>query len=335
MKQKKAITWILVAALVILAAWQIWLRFPNETYVVQQDSRLLMDTVITITVVAKEGVAQETLDRGFEELRRVDTLTNRYIGDSELSKLNKERTLAVSKDLLHLIEISEEYRHKSGNAYDTRLGRLVDLWGFGSNRRSVPSEVQIAKVLPSGDIEINNSTVTLPADVILDLGAVAKGYAIEQARNVMKRTAKAGLIVGGGSSVACWGEHPEKRPWRIGLRHPRDTNKLLGVIELEDGWSLGTSGDYERYFIQDSKRYHHILDGRTGYPGQDVYATSVLTKSSTLADILSTLLFVLGPEDGKAFLNENGFDEIGVIWVMAPGEIVTYEKGVKLPELSF
>ncbi|MDD4693204.1 MAG: FAD:protein FMN transferase [Firmicutes bacterium] len=334
MKQKKIITWILIVALLALFIWKL-ITNSNTTLKTEQDSRLLMDTVITITVVAPADEVKGTLDKGFAEISRIDDLTNRYSLASGVSKLNQARTLEVNQDLINIIKISEEYRKKSSNAFDIRLGRLVDLWGFGDDRQNVPTKEEIDQAMPTGDISITNKKVTLPNDVLIDLGGVAKGYGIEQARNVMKKTSKAGLIVGGGSSVACWGEHPEERPWRVGLKHPRNPTKLIGVIELENGWSLGTSGDYERFFILDSRRYHHILDGRNGYPPEDVYATTIMIKDSTLADMLSTLLFALGPTEGKAFLDNNKLGDLGVIWVVAPGEIITYEKGVKLPELTY
>ncbi|MDD2431252.1 MAG: FAD:protein FMN transferase [Bacillota bacterium] len=334
MKQKKIITWILIVALLALFIWKL-ITNSNTTLKTEQDSRLLMDTVITITVVAPADEVKGTLDKGFAEISRIDDLTNRYSLASGVSKLNQARTLEVNQDLINIIKISEEYRKKSSNAFDIRLGRLVDRWGFGDDRQNVPTKEEIDQAMPTGDISITNKKVTLPNDVLIDLGGVAKGYGIEQARNVMKKTSKAGLIVGGGSSVACWGEHPEERPWRVGLKHPRNPTKLIGVIELENGWSLGTSGDYERFFILDSRRYHHILDGRNGYPPEDVYATTIMIKDSTLADMLSTLLFALGPTEGKAFLDNNKLGDLGVIWVVAPGEIITYEKGVKLPELTY
>lgn len=321
-------------ALLALFIWKL-ITNSNTTLKTEQDSRLLMDTVITITVVAPADEVKSTLDKGFAEISRIDDLTNRYSLASGVSKLNQARTLEVNQDLINIIKISEEYRKKSSNAFDIRLGRLVDLWGFGDDRQNVPTKEEIDQAMPTGDISITNKKVTLPNDVLIDLGGVAKGYGIEQARNVMKKTSKAGLIVGGGSSVACWGEHPEERPWRVGLKHPRNPTKLIGVIELENGWSLGTSGDYERFFILDSRRYHHILDGRNGYPPEDVYATTIMIKDSTLADMLSTLLFALGPTEGKAFLDNNKLGDLGVIWVVAPGEIITYEKGVKLPELTY
>ncbi|HHY19340.1 MAG TPA: FAD:protein FMN transferase [Firmicutes bacterium] len=334
MKKKQIISWAIIVILIALLVWKLSLNTKAQLSV-KQDSRLLMDTLITITVVAPENKIDATINYGFDEIARIAKLTDRFDNSTELSILNREKELEVSNELEKLILLAEKYRQKSNNAFDIRIGKLSDLWGFGTTDQKVPSNEQIKAALPQGDIVLNDRKVTLPDNVIIDLGALAKGYAIEKARSEMQKTAPSGLILGGGSSIVAWGEHPEKRPWRIGLRHPRESGKLLGIIELEDGWSLGSSGDYERYFVTNGKRYHHILDSRTGYPVEDVYACSVLLKDATLSDLLSTLLFVLGPDQGKAFLQEANLAPIAVFWVVAPGKIVTYEDGVKLPKLTY
>ncbi len=335
MKPKKYLTCLIILSLLALIVWKLSLT-TKAALTSAQDNRLAMDTLITVTLVAPEDKIKSTFQAGFNEIERIANLTDRFNQSSELAELNAKRSLNVSKELVNLIVLGESYRKSSNNAFDLRLGRLSDLWGFGTSLEQVPAKDKIMAALPSKDVEILGPKVSLPGDVLLDLGALAKGYAIERAREIMKKTAPAGLILGGGSSIAAWGMHPEKRPWRIGIRHPRSSTKFLGVMELEDGWSLGTSGDYERYFIKDNKRYHHILDSKTGYPKEDVYSCSILIKDATLSDLLSTLLFVLGPEEGKIFLDNNTkLGPLAVFWVVAPGEIVIYEKGVKLPQLTY
>lgn len=334
MKQKKLITWILILLLIGLIVWKLSVR-TKAALKIEQDTRLMMDTIMTVTLVAPEKNLRSSFQKGFDEMQRIADLTDRHKAGTEINRLNTARSLAISKELAELISLGEKYRKNSNNAFDIRIGKLSDLWGFGTERQAVPSEKMINAVLPQGDVIISGNKVNLPNDIVLDLGALAKGYAIEKARTIMKKTAPSGLILGGGSSVAAWGEHPEKRPWRIGLKHPRDPAKLLGVIELNDGWSLGTSGDYERYFSENGKRYHHILDSQTGYPVPDVYACTILIEDSTLADILSTLLFVLGPQKGQTYLEQVDLGPLAVAWVVAPGKIVTYEKGAKLPKLSY
>ncbi len=334
MKQKKLITWILILLLIGLIVWKLSVR-TKAALKTEQDTRLMMDTIMTVTLVGSEKNLRPTFQKGFNEMQRIADLTDRHKSGTEINQLNRERSLVISNELAELISLGEEYRKDCDNAFDIRIGKLSDLWGFGTDRQAVPSEKMISAVLPQGDVVISGNKVTLPNDIVLDLGALAKGYAIEKARTIMKKTVPSGLILGGGSSVAAWGEHPEKRPWRIGLKHPRDPAKLLGVIELSDGWSLGTSGDYERYFIENGKRYHHILNSQTGYPVQDVYACTILIEDSTIADILSTMLFVLGPKKGQAYLEKANLGPLAVVWVVAPGKIITYEKGVKLPKLTY
>ena len=334
MKPKKYLTWLIIFSLLALIVWKLSLT-TKAALTSAKDNRLAMDTLITVTLVAPEDKIRSTFEAGFAEIERISNLTDRFNQSSELAKLNAKRSLTISKELVNLIALGENYRKSSQGAFDLRLGRLSDLWGFGTSLQQVPDKDKIMAALPSGEVDILGTKVSLPDNVLLDLGALAKGYAIERAREIMKKTAPAGLILGGGSSVAAWGMHPEKRPWRIGIRHPRSSTKYLGVIELEDGWSLGSSGDYERYFVKDNKRYHHILNSQTGYPKEDVYACSILIKDATLSDILSTLLFVLGPEQGKTFLEEAKLGPLAAFWVIAPGKIVTYEKGVKLPPLTY
>lgn len=335
MKQKKRIIYVAIIVIVLLVlAWRLNIE-SDVVLVTAQDSRLSMDTLITVTLVAPENSIRSTFVAGFDEIDRVAKMTDRFNNNTDLAELNQKKSLSVKKELVDIIALGEEFRKKSSNAFDIRIAKLADLWGFGTKEQKVPSMEAVNQNMPQGDVAISGSQVSIPENVSLDLGALAKGYAIERARNIMKKSAPAGLILGGGSSVAAWGEHPEGRPWRIGIKHPRDSSKFLGVIELEDGWSLGTSGDYERFFIEESKRYHHIIDGRTGFPKEGVMACSILIKDATLSDILSTLLFVLGPEEGKLFLEKEDLGPLAVFWVLTSNEIVTYEKDVSLPKLTY
>ena len=332
MKQKKLITWILILLLIGLIVWKLSVR-TKAALKIEQDTRLMMDTIMTVTLVAPEKNLRSTFQKGFDEMQRIADLTDRHKAGTEINRLNTARSLAISKELAELISLGEKYRKNSNNAFDIRIGKLSDLWGFGTERQAVPSEKMINAVLPQGDVIISGNKVNLPNDIVLDLGALAKGYAIEKARTIMKKTAPSGLILGGGSSVAAWGEHPEKRPWRIGLKHPRDPAKLLGVIELNDGWSLGTSGDYERYFEVNGKRYHHIIDSKTGYPSEnELTGVSIISKKSIDGDALSTTLFVLGIKDGTKLLKQ--LKDVDAIFITKNGEVYISKELQKSFELT-
>ena len=196
----------------------------------------------------------------------------------------------------------------SAGAFDLTIAPLSSLWNFDSGVQKVPAEKDIQKALALVDyekIQADSKTVTLKKGQSLDLGAVGKGAACDAAKAYLEKSGVKGAVISVGGSILAYGKRNKLGDkWRVAVRHPREENAYIGVINLSEGF-VSTSGDYEKYFEKDGKRYHHILDANTGYPADSGLASvTVLCKSGLLSDALSTACFILGEEKSKPLLDE-------------------------------
>lgn len=191
----------------------------------------------------------------------------------------------------------------------------MQLWGFGSSNPHVPSDKDIKETLKkvdSNNLNLEGNTVSLTNDATVDFGGIAKGYIADLIkRDLIKNGVQSGIINFGGN-VLTIGAKPSGEPWTIGVRDPEDEmGSSMGVLDVTDK-TVVTSGTYERYFEEDGKTYHHILDKRTGYPSTSpLYSVTIVAEKSLDADALSTGAFILGPEKGLELIeNIEGVDAI-------------------------
>jgi thiamine biosynthesis lipoprotein len=248
--------------------------------------------------------------------------------------------------ILPVIREANRLAHLSGGLFNPTIGKLVALWGFHDNALPVgtlPDREAIAALVAlaptPGDIAIRDGMVSNSNPAVqYDLGAFAKGYAIDR---VMERLRSLGIenaIINAGGDLRAIGRHGN-RPWRVGIRHPRQEG-ILASIDIEEDASIFTSGDYERFFEVDGTRYHHIIDPRSGYPADKVTSVTVIHGSAATADAAATALFVAGPGHWTGVARSMGVelvmlvDTSGVIH-MTPGmqQRVRFEPGVA-PELG-
>jgi thiamine biosynthesis lipoprotein len=281
------------------------------------DSKILMDTAVEITVYGigrdKEKL-KSAIDKGFKEIERVENLLSNYIKDSEISKINNAKggSVDVSKETADILKISRQVGELTDGAFDITLGELIDLWGITGDNPAVPDAGAIEEMLKhtgNEKIVINgDSTGKAPFFKVhsaaprtkIDLGGIAKGYAIKKAAEALiENGIKSGLIDAGGDIVVI-GEKKGK-PFKVGIKSP-DSDGMIGIISARD-ISIVTSGDYERCFIQDGVKYHHVLDPANGYPAGKCRSVTVITKDATIADALSTAVFVMGAEEGMELVD--------------------------------
>ena len=294
-----------------------------------EHSFFAMDTYIGYRVWGTSEEEAKAFGSKVEEaFQRIEGITNRFDASSELSRLNasaadltpssavQPQGMQVSAELLEMLELAIDWNDRTGGALNVFLGGLSDLWNIGGEKPAVPSQAAIAAQLQTvakGRIALQADRVILsPAGIVLDLGAVAKGYGADTAARALREAGCKRALIDAGGTVVAIGTKTGGQPWSIGLQDPKDLNKLAGVVKVADK-ALVTSGDYQRYFEQGSVRYHHILDPSTGFPAQGLHAVTVLTDSAALGDILSTALFVLGPEKGYELacqLSEQGSAEV-------------------------
>jgi thiamine biosynthesis lipoprotein len=251
------------------------------------------------------------------------------LDSSELSAINAAagRTpVKVSQESFNLIERALGYGAKSAGAFDISVGPLVRLWGIGTDAARLPAPAEIKALLPLVDHRLvrtdqaASSVFLEKAGMRLDLGAIAKGWAADESARVLRELGVKGAILDFGGNVMLVGRKPNGQAWRIGVQNPMDARgNYIGVLTCDEK-AVVTSGIYERYFEQDGKRYHHILDTTTGYPVENgLISVSIVADNSTDADALSTTIFALGLEKGRAFAA--GRPETGVVFITAERKV--------------
>ena len=270
-----------------------------------------MDTVVSETLYTS---GEDINARIGEKLREIETeILSWTQEDSQVSILNAAQgeTVEVSEELAGYLEKAIQLAKDSEGAFDPTLGKVIRLWDIDGENPHVPEESELAALLENvgyEKIEQNGNEVTLKDGCTLELGAVGKGIGCDVIADFLKeQTDVTGMILNlGGSSVMTYGEKPDGTDWKIALTDPRDPEgDYLGTISLEAGQFLSTSGDYEKYFMENGKRYHHILDPKTGYPvWNGLTSVTVVCEDGFLADGLSTACFVLGREKVEALLEK-------------------------------
>jgi len=277
-------------------------------------TRPMMGTQVTITASLSHLGESELLacmDEAFAEIDRIETVMSEYIPASEISVANREAgssPVAVGRELADLVRLGLEISRLSDGAFDISFAGMNRLWDFGNPEGPLPTRDEAAAAVRHVDyrkiVLAGNDPPTISfkdPEMKLGLGAIAKGYGVDRAMEALHRCGATDAIVNAGGDLKASGRCGE-RPWRIGIQDPREMSRLVATIIVED-FAVVSSGDYERYFIRDGKRYHHILDPRTGMPARGSSSVTVLHQSAARADALATAIFVLGPERGMALIN--------------------------------
>lgn len=274
----------------------------NRPHFIEVQS-FLMDTIVNIKVEDRNGEA--IANEAIKLMQDIQDKVDPNISTSELSRINISSgsgLVSVSKETLDMIKDAKEMARLSDGAFDISIGAVTREWGFIDGNYRLPDKKDIEKNLGLVDyklIEIDDSKVGLARrGMYLDLGGIAKGYAVDYVYNFLESRNVKRAIIDAGGTIKTIGLPPDKRGWRIGIRDPRDPKRVIGVLYLSPGLAVSTSGDYERYFIKNGIRYHHILDPKTGYPVYQCRSVTIVSDSATKADALSTAIFVLGPSDG-------------------------------------
>lgn len=280
---------------------------PNSSR--HRRSQFLMGTLVEISVIEKnEELAIEAIQKAFQEIRRLENQMSIQIPTSEISKINQaagEFPVPVAKELLEVIQRSLFWSEKTAGAFDITIGAAQKLWDFDAS--SLPAEIPIAEAIKKIDfrkIQIEGQNIFLSEKGMrLNLGAIAKGYAVDSAINILKKNKIQNALINAGGDLKSIGKRSDQLNWKIGLQHPRKPESLLASLSISEK-AVATSGDYQKYFKQNGMRYHHILDPKTGYPAASgAMSVTVIAEKVMDADALSTAVFVLGPEKGIALLN--------------------------------
>lgn len=278
-------TWILLAAVVLLASAPTCDGEPREA--AYRFSRFAMGTTVEYVIVApNQPEALAAMLAAHAEVERIDSL----FGEGEVRVLAGD---GATEETARFLGRLASYRAITGGAFDAWIAPAMDLYDFDSENPEPPAPEAIAAALRR--VEANRRDQR-PMTTDLALGGVAKGYAVDRAAGVLRSRGVRGAIVNAGGDMYCLGLNLEG-PWTVGVRDPDDPNEVIALLELSDQ-AVATSGDYQRYFVHDGERYHHLLDPATGRPARSVRGASVVASSAEEADALATALFVEGVEAG-------------------------------------
>lgn len=265
----------------------------------------ICDTVVMIRAYA----AQNTVDDAMRLAADYERVLSKTVEGSDIDRLNRAegQPVEVQPETVALLSLAIEISEISDGAFDVTVAPYTALWDFRSDAPTIPDAALLFDASLHVDyrnIQIDGTTVTLLNGAAIDLGGIAKGYIADRIADYLKSQGVTHACINMGGNIAVFGGKPDGSPWTIGVRDPNGTpDQSEEVLTLTDG-TVVTSGTYERFFMLDGVRYHHILDPKTGMPIQNGLASvTILTDRSALADALSTTCFVLGAEKSKAILD--------------------------------
>lgn len=292
-----------------------------------RETRFLMDTAVEITAYGPE--VQPAVQAALAEFQRIQTISDRYSPDSQVTRINQMAGIdkvVTDPSLLAMVNRAGEISQQTDGAFDISVGALTELWGVGHKGDYVPAESEISRVLPLVDYrrvitDMADHTVFLPAEGMkLDLGGIAKGYAINRAANILRERGIQSALINAGGDIQVIGPKPGGMPWRIGVQDPRSAERLIAKITLTDWDMMETSGDYQRYFIKAGIRYTHILDPKTGKQPREVAGVTLVYNHRQSGLIPSSAFMVLGVEKGIEVLRR--FPGVEAIFVTADGRVI-------------
>lgn len=286
-----------------------------------------MDTYMTVTAYGENG--QKAVDAAVAEIQRLDALLSIGSQDSEVSKLNQTGSVSLSDDAQTLVTRALELYDMTGGAFDVTVLPLMEAWGFTTEQYRVPSDSELSELL--GKIgsdqltyDANSGRLTVGSGQKIDLGGIAKGYTSGRIMEIFRENGVTSGMVSLGGNVHILSDKTDGSHWRIGVQDPDDPDDIAGVLSVSD-CAVITSGGYERYFEQDGQTYHHILDPSTGKPADSgLTSVTIVSEDGTLADGLSTALFVLGKDKATAYWQQHS-DEFDAVLIEQDGTISVTE----------
>lgn len=340
MKKSLRLTlWIFAPLAVLLLCAGCAFVQPHESEYTGEE--FLMDTMVSISAYgADTDHLRAAVNEAFAEMRRIEDLTDRFAAEnnpadtsSEIHLINKNAGVApvpVTADVFIMLQAAKEFFILTQGAFDVTIGPVVDLWGFGRDAFHLPAAEELREALSL----VNNNDLILDekertaylskAGMSLDLGAIAKGYAVERAAVVLQENGINKALINAGGNIRVLGERSRGRAWKIGIQDPRDPAALAGTVELS-GEAATTSGDYNRVFTIDGKNYHHIISALTGYPAEHNISVTAITPDAFQGDLLSTALFLLDSAEALQLAEELEGTEV---FLITSGMKILYSSGL-------
>ncbi|NQT25885.1 FAD:protein FMN transferase [candidate division KSB1 bacterium] len=272
-----------------------------------------MDTYVTIQIPG--GLEQiQIIEKAFDRIEAIDHKFNILEQNNALYAFNNSHSPVQDKEILDLIQTAIKIGSQTDGAFDITIYPLMKHWGFFDKSPSLPENKDIHRLLMHVGLDklllTDNQLSKSDTLTQIDLGGIAKGYAIKGALEVIKEAGIQSALIDAGGDIYALGELYGK-PWKVGIRNPRGEG-IIGSFNISD-LAVVTSGDYERFFEKDGVKYHHILDPKTGYPARGLASVSIIADNPVIADVLSTAIFVMGKDKGLAFLEKTKLAEALIV----------------------
>lgn len=292
-------------------------------------SILTMGTYAEVTIYGQNKKSTEKVfEKVFDAFRAVDKKMSIYKKDSELSRVNREaykQSIEISDELAYVLKKSIYFSKLSKGDFDVTVAPLMELWGFIQKRKTLPPLAERRRVIE----KIGYEKIVLQQNKIrfavngtqIDLGGIAKGYAVDKGVEILKRAGIRNALINLGGNIYALGTPPEKNYWTVGIKNPLQKEKILGTIRLKNQ-AVATSGSYERFVQIENKTYSHIINPHTGIPVKGVLSVTVIAKSAIETDALSTAFFVMGVH--RTFALAKKFKNINFLFVL-PDKISGYK----------
>lgn len=298
-------------------------------------SQDIMGTRVSLEIWhADDSLATQCSRNIFSEMHRIDALMSPYKKNSEISFINRQaaiKSVAVSSELYDLIEKSIKISRQSAGSFDITFASIGHAYDYRTKQQ--PTEQDIQRDLHTVNYQnliLKNKTISFAkTGMRIDLGGIAKGHAVDRAIDILKNCGIQHAIVSAGGDSRIVG-NKRGRPWMMGIQHPRRKNDIALTIPLTDS-AISTSGDYERFFISNDERIHHIINPKTGMSAKQSWSATVIGPDATSTDALSTTVFILGAEKGLKLINS--LENMDAIIIDANGQ-VHYSSGLLDPEKS-
>ena len=293
-----------------------------------------MDTVMLLT--AYGDACEDALKEAETEMYRLEAMLSRTAESSTVSQLNDAAgaETTVGEEVSELLALAKEYAAATNGAFDITVAPVASAWGFTEDEYRVPQQAELDLLLETVGIQhlaMTGNSVTLDAGTEIDLGGIAKGYASDRVAEIFRShgitQGKAAL----GGNALVMGTRTDGEPWRVGIQDPKDAASVVGVVHLTDAYAV-TSGGYERYFEENGKTYHHIIDPKTGYPAESGLTSVTVVadcgteelRNGAMCDALSTALFVMGVKQALEFWRRSGY-EFELVLVTEDDRVVVTE----------
>lgn len=315
--------------MIALVALTAGCRFEPEAPTLVEQSRLAMGSALRVSVWTADGEgAARAIDQVYAEFDRLEQALSVWRPESDVQRLNAAAgrgPVPVGADMRAVLETAVEASRLTDGKFDITFGALADAWRFDHDQDNrVPTPAEIAERLPLidyGAVRVDEGAGTaeiLRPGVRVHLGGIGKGYAVDRAAGLLRRAGFSDFLIQAGGDLYAAGRRGD-RPWRVGLFDPRGADgATFASIELTDE-TFSTSGDYERFFIQDGVRYHHLLDPDIGQPARACRSVTILARTALTADWASTGVFILGPDKGMALVEK--LPDLEAVIVTADNEV--------------